>query len=630
MRNNKIFLKLFGLTAGVVMILLLIQFVVQYFWLEEFYVYNKEKSVSSELITAKEKIEKEEITEENVEKFLNQYSIENNIYIGISDRKGMPQYGLTGEDNLSYIQIEDDNKGIYIIYMDAFFNNNELTEALKKNKMIQVQGLLQDIEQKKVYPENITIDNREFSTLNRASADSTILIEKIEKEDIIDTKDTVVIDISEQPLAKIEWVEVQDIQLNGAITDINLTSKENYGTEYRRQQLLQEIFLFLGKEKNINTFFKDNKLIKYMKVDPFTGIKNIIFVQPLFIESKEPMLMFAVSSLQPIEETTEIMKTYFFFVLLVAMLLAIIAAYLYSKRITAPLLHLNGVTENMARLDFSQKCSIKTNDEMGDLAENINIMSEKLKNTLEEVKKSNEKLRKDLIFKEKIEQFRKRFIADASHELKTPLTVIKGICEGVEDGIYDYKDKEHFKNILNEINDMSHLVYDLLEISRLESGEVPFQKDVFQLCDIVLKVHGKLKPLLEAKNLIADLKFTEDFVIGDEEKIERVIRNLYYNAIQYTPQNGNIKLYMNRSKDNCFFNIENKPAKISEGELEKIWEPFYRLEKSRNKALGGSGLGLHMVKEVLDKHDSQYGIENTEVGVKAYFSLQIITNGLEI
>ncbi|GAA0179975.1 hypothetical protein SH2C18_27510 [Clostridium sediminicola] len=251
-------------------------------------------------------------------------------------------------------------------------------------------------------------------------------------------------------------------------------------------------------------------------------------------------------------------------------------------------------------------------------------MSNKLQKTLDEVKKSNEKLKQDIILREEMDQFRKRFIADASHELKTPLTVMKGICEGVRDGIYDGNDNENFKNILNEINDMSKLVHDLLESSKLESCNVESKTRIFQLSDVVLKTHSKLKHLIEDKKLKVLLELYEDFVLADEDKIERVISNLYCNAVQYTPEEGEINICMKKEEDKCFLIIENSPAKIPKKDLGKIWEPFYRVEKSRNKTLGGSGLGLNMAKTIFESHDSEYGIENTSTGVRVYFCLKRI------
>lgn len=626
MKKNKIFIKLFGMTAGVIIIVLLIQFIFQYFWLEKFYVYNKKENISNELTILRQDIEKNSINKEKTEKYLKECSIENNMFIGIYNDKGIPQYGIDQESNVSYIQIKDSKMGTYKIYINSFSRDKEFIEKLKLDKKIKIQGLLEDEKEKNVYPSIITINNKKFladedtGIMDNIMPEESIDIkenEEFEKPLIIDNGEGAMVEIEDLPLSK-------PINLEGSIVNINIVDKASYRIEYLENQLFEEVFSFLKKEKNLNSFFENNKIIKYTKVDSFTGMKNIIFVQPLFINSKKPMLMFAVSSLESVKETTQIMKTYFLFVLIIAMFLAIIIVYIYSKKITKPLLHLNIVTKKMAKLDFSKKCNVHTNDEIEYLAENINYMSEKLKVTLKEVKHSNEKLKEEILFKEKMDEFRKRFIADASHELKTPLTVMKGICEGLLDGIYDCNDQQYFENILNQTNDMSKLVYDLLNISKLELEGTVFKSNVFQLCDVVLKVHGKLKPLIDNKNLKVQLDLTEEFVSADENKIQRVVQNIYSNAIRYTPENGEINICINTDKDKCYLNIENSPAEISNDDLLKVWEPFYRVEKSRNKDLGGTGLGLHMVKKILDKHKSDYGIKNTQKGVKVYFSLDII------
>lgn len=619
MNKNKIFIKLFAMTAGVVLIILSLQFIFQYFWLEKFYVYNKTQNLTNALTDLKEKIEKNSMYDEKVKHAINQVSLANDIFIGISDTYGMPLYGFD-ENSYPYILIKDANQEMYKVYMESFLDNQELLERLEKKKQIKIQGILQ-VNVKEVYPETITIDMKNFSEQRYdLDIESSLLYGTIEEVEFFED------DMDRQPFStesmEIQMPEIKAIELNGIIVDTNLDDKENYGMEYRKDQLFKEYISFLDQEKNISAIFDNNKIFQYSKLDTFTGIKNMVFIQPLLLENKGPMLMFAVTSLQSINETTNIMKSYFLVVLLVAMLLAIIASYFYSKRITIPLLHLNDVTKKMAHLDFSQECKINSNDEIADLADNINIMSENLQKTLNKVKRSNEKLKEDIELKEKIEQYRKRFIADVSHELKTPLTVMKGVCEGIIDGIYDRKDNQHFKNILNEVNDMSRLVYDLLEISKLESGEVPLDISIFQLSDVVYKIHSKFKPLIENKNLQVSLTLSEDFVKGDENKLERVIGNLYHNAILYTPENGKIDIYMLIDFNICYFVIENSPAKIPKDDISKIWQPFYRVEKSRNRSSGGSGLGLYLAKEILEKNGCKYGIKNTATGVRVHFSLE--------
>lgn len=621
MKRNRIFIKLFTMTAGVLLIILVSQFAFQYFKLEEYYVYNKKKTVTSTLNLLKDKIEKNMMKEDMIEASLKEASIENDIFVAIFDRYGMPQFGLNEEYNIPYLEVEDDNNQSYKIYIDGF-SNNEFIDSIGNNKRIEIKGVLLDYNQNKVYPDTISIDGKDYSyeTANTINLTDNNLIEIFGNEEGIMITNGTDLSVTDEIAIDIP----DEVELKGIITEINLTNEEDFSMEYRKSQLLQETFWFLGQQKNLNTLFSNNKVIQYSKEDTYTGMKNLVFAQPVLFPNKEPMFIFALSSLQPIKETTEIMKSYFLFILLAAMLLAIIASYFFSKKITTPLLHLNDVTKTMANLDFSKKCGVQSKDEIGDLGENINTMSNKLQKTLDEVKKSNEKLKQDIIFREKMDQFRKRFIADASHELKTPLTVMKGICEGVKDGIYDGNDSENFNNILNEINDMSKLVYDLLESSKLESCDVESKTSIFQLSDVVLKTHSKLKHLIEDKKLKVLLELSEDFVLADEDKIQRVIGNLYYNAIQYTPQNGEINIKMKREMDKCYFIIENSPAKISEVDLAKIWEPFYRVEKSRNKTLGGSGLGLYMAKIIFENHDCEYDIKNISTGVRVYFSLKWI------
>ena len=220
----------------------------------------------------------------------------------------------------------------------------------------------------------------------------------------------------------------------------------------------------------------------------------------------------------------------------------------------------------------------------------------------------------------------KYFMADASHELKTPLTVVKGIVEGLIDGIYDRNDNDNYLKIINEINDMNCMVYDLLEISKIESSQIEFSTGIFLFSDLILDIHDKLQPLVSKKNIEVSLNLSEFFIEGDEERIKRAVRNLYINAIRYTSENGSIDIEVSNFEKSGYFEMKNSPAYISDEDIKNIWKPFYISEKSRNKKLGGSGLGLYMVKEILDKHDFSYGIENYKDGVLAYFKFPVFEN----
>ncbi|WXR62648.1 HAMP domain-containing sensor histidine kinase [Peptostreptococcaceae bacterium AGR-M142] len=626
-RKNKIFKKIFAMTSLLVIILLLMQFGFQYFYLEKFYIYNKKQSLETQLTNLKTDIESNNIKEDQIEKILNDYSIRNEVFIGITNVYGISKYGLSDYSGSSYLQLRTNEGKVYTIYIDSFLNDDLFLKHLDESQNIEIEGIIVDEKTNKIYPDVIKIDEDEYYPDDEyylASDASISLMSEIERDNF-NIDDDFYITLYANELSDAIKIKVpKEANIKGSLIDYMILDYDNYGVEYRKNQLRQEIYMFLDDNDDITNFLKENKTNLYTKLDEFTGINNIIMAKPLFIENKELLIMFAITSLQPIEETTNIMQTYFFATLIIAIILAVIISYIYSKKFTRPLVHLDMVTKNMTNLDFSKECDINTNDEIEDLADNINNLSKRLKITLDELKGSNDKLKDEIKYKEEVEEFRKRFIADASHELKTPLTVMKGICEGVKDGVYDINDESNFKSMLNEINDMNKLVYDLLEISKLESGQLKPKEEIFQLCDVVLKINQKLKPLVKSKDIKINLDLDEDFVIADEQQIQRVINNVYSNAIKYTNNNGKIDISIKRIEERCEFEIINSPANITEDDLKKIWQPFYIVEKSRNKALGGFGLGLHMVKEILDKHSSSFGMENKDDGVRFYFELPII------
>ncbi|MCT4507375.1 MAG: HAMP domain-containing histidine kinase [Tepidibacter sp.] len=602
--KNKIFYKLFGMTVGVVLVILLLQFGFQCFLLESFYLFNKERLVYENVESLIAKLEVEEISDNRIEEIINIFSIENDIPIGISNIYGSIQYGLISESKGSYLLIENENREIYEISLDGFLENNNFSEALNMNEKITVEDFWYEKLESTIYPQYIKIDGKEFYcgfNYNQQLDDSNYE-EDLYLENLGD-----------------DYYYEDDKVIEAKIIDANIYENEFQGISYRNDLLINEMVLKLQEGEGVKEIFESSEGIIYIKSDVDTGTQNMFFVSPLYLKNKKPLILFATSSLQSINEATIIMNKFSMFILIVAIFIAMVASYIFSKRIAKPLLHLNKITKDMSHLDFTDKCEIHTNDELEELADNINNLSNRLEVALNDLRNSNSKLKEDIELKEKMEEFRKRFIAHSSHELKTPLTILKGISEGLMNGVYNREDDINYRNILKEIDNMSQLTHDLLEISRIESGDLPFKEEIFQLSDVILKVYDKLKPLIKNKNLEVELDLSEDFIRADEEKIESVISNLLNNAIQYTPENGNISIRIERDYSILKFSIENTPAMIPEEDIQKIWEPFYRVEKSRNKALGGTGLGLHLIKEILERHGFEYYIKNTHEGVKIGF-----------
>ncbi|MCM1989054.1 sensor histidine kinase [Oceanirhabdus seepicola] len=618
MRKKSIVTKLFVITALLLLIFFSMQFIFQCFCLEKFYAYNKNKRMMENVVTLKEKLENSLLNDKEIDKLLMMLSEENNSSSGIVNIYGIPKYGFSGNSSVSHIKIKEIKGDQHLVYIEKFLRYPGFQEALQNKKNINITGYVIPGKENEFYPSNITIDHKTFG-LQSADMESIVIPQ---------TKDAIknMVEGNKEPSKdKKTYVLIPTLsEIDGIIEEIQLMEQKDYVMEYKKNQLMKEVSLFLQENKDMNELFSNREVIHYSKVDPITGIKNLIFIQPVFLKSEEPMFLFSLTSLETINEVTEIMESYFFITFLIVLVAAVIAAFFYSRIITKPLLEINKVTKQMAGLDFSNQCNMNKEDEIGELGENINILSVKLKEAVGELETTNEKLLEDIEVKEKVDKFRKEFIANVSHELKTPLTVAKGICEGIRDGIYDPTDVQYINQVLNEINGMNRLVYNLLQSSKIQVEVQQLRNDIFQLSDVILKVHNRLKPLIEDKSIQVMMELTDEFVMADEQKIETIIENLYSNSIRYSTIGEKIRIKMETKQGKCMCIIENSGARIPEEELFKIWEPFYRIEKSRNKDLGGTGLGLYIVKQILEKHKSEYGIENTEWGVKAYFSLPVI------
>lgn len=593
MKKQKLFVKLFIVTSILLLILLAAQFVFQTFYFEKFYIFTKEQALIKDMRMLKDKVKN--LPEGQVETEFFKYAREKGVTAGVVNLYGRPIYGFDAETQYPFVDISDQYGQAYRVYLNHFMESGEFVDRLEQAEDIRVWGQIIKSKYYEIYPMYIQLDGVIYT---REKKDSMGQIGKLFKDKLSILK---------------------SVEIHGKINYI-YTPQSEYGIEYREARLLNEIINILDSDISIYDMFENETQRIFEKVDNITGVNNMIGLLPITV-SEMPMLLVTMASLQSVEEAAGVMNQYFIIMFIMIFMISLIAVYIYAKWVTKPLVHLNDVTQKLSQLDFSDECIVKRNDEIGSLADNINQMSDRLQITLEQLKE-------DLELRNKLDEERKRFIADVSHELKTPLTVIKGTCEGLVDGVYDNKQKEYYVTMLEEINDMGQMIQDLLEISQVENEEI-LKITVFDLSEILYKVHSHLKPLAKEKDLKIKFDVEEAFVQADEKRIETVIRNLYNNAIFYTPKGGEINIGIQMRENKIRLNIENLGVSIEEHELEKIWDAFYRVDQSRNKELGGSGLGLYIVKQILEKHGSTFGIENSESGVNAWFEIRGYTGELE-
>ena len=264
----------------------------------------------------------------------------------------------------------------------------------------------------------------------------------------------------------------------------------------------------------------------------------------------------------------------------------------------------------------------RRSDELGVLENSLNTLSRKLSATLEELQSANLQLQKDIEHQKALERAQQDFFSSASHELKTPITIIKGQLEGMLLGIGAYKDHEKYlARSLEVAATLETMVQEILTISRLETN-VDFKMEHF---DCAPMIHGYLREiddLVATKELQIHLAIQSPaFINGNKLLIEKVFSNLISNAVKYSPHGASVDIILQNTNGRFLFSVENTGTHIPEDDIPKLFDAFYRMEQSRSRRTGGSGLGLYMVQRILQQHNSYCEACNTENGVKFFFTI---------
>lgn len=334
------------------------------------------------------------------------------------------------------------------------------------------------------------------------------------------------------------------------------------------------------------------------------------------------------SPLESIRESATLSNRFLIYITLIMGVVGCVFVWIFSKRITNPILELATLSQRMANLDFDAKYERSGKDEISTLGENFNIMSEKLEQTISELKSANYELQKDIEKKEKIESMRNEFVGNVSHELKTPIALIQGYAEGLKEGISaDQESREFYCDvIIDEANKMNQLVKNLLTLNQLELGneEVAFER--FDIVELIRGVIQSNEILIQQKQV--EIQFPESeaiYVWADEFKAEQVIRNYLSNALHHVTNENviDIRITTNMDTDKVRISIFNTGEQIPEADIEQIWGKFYKVDKARTREYGGHGIGLSIVKAIMESFGQDYGVVNYDNGVAFWFELDL-------
>ena len=310
-------------------------------------------------------------------------------------------------------------------------------------------------------------------------------------------------------------------------------------------------------------------------------------------------------------------------ILLTVLMVAFVVSWLYSRMITKPVLEISRISEKMSDLQLDWTVDEQRTDELGTLGKSLNRLSRNLSTALSDLQNANRKLEADIEHEKELEQARTNFFSAVSHELKTPVTIIKGQLEGMLLGIGAYKDHEKYLTRSLEIaNTLETMVQEILTISRLETAGAAFKKDCLDCVQIIKSYLSGTEDLIAGKDLQIYLDVPPSALItGNKMLMEKVFSNLIGNAIKYSPQGAFIYISVHTEYRQIEFSVENTGAHIPEDSISKLFDAFYRVEQSRSRKTGGSGLGLYIVQEILHQHGSECTVCNTQAGVKFSFTI---------
>lgn len=331
------------------------------------------------------------------------------------------------------------------------------------------------------------------------------------------------------------------------------------------------------------------------------------------------------TALESIHNSSAIANRFMGYIGIVISLAGALFALFLATKLTHPIRELTEISARMKKLDFSAKYNGKSRTEIAELGDNINELSEILEKTISELKTANNELREDIERKEKTEEMRQEFLSGVTHELKTPLALIKGYAEGLAEGIADDPESTRFYTevIVDEADKMNLIVEKLLSLNQLEFGNVQFNMVRF---DIVRFIDGCLQNvgmLAEKREISVRLEQRPPlYVWADEFWTEEVFINYFSNAVNHCEGEKVIDIHF-EEKQNCVrVVVFNTGSPIPEESIPHLWEKFYKVDKARTRQYGGSGVGLSIVKAIMDQMHQDYGVINFDNGVAFWFELE--------
>ncbi len=362
----------------------------------------------------------------------------------------------------------------------------------------------------------------------------------------------------------------------------------------------------------------------------------------VFKGSENRYTLFVFGSTQLVNQAVEALGQILPWMLFTVFGISLVISLFYSRYLSKPIRKLGVASDKMAGLDFSVRTEMKRTDELGTLSRSLDTMAQNLDQALKSLRSANAKLKDEMEQERELERRRMEFFAAASHELKTPVTILKGQIEGMEQNVGVYKDRDKYLARAREVTvTLQNMVQEILMISKMESCGFSLKKKELDLAELVRLQLADLTELFEQKNMKLEITLPDQCLCRvDPALMETVLRNVLVNAVRYSPEKERIRVNLYKeiqeiSCEGCLrgsgnpvdakektqghktvrLEVENTGVHIEDAELSRVFDAFYRVDSSRNRKSGGSGLGLYIVRQILEQHGAGYELRNTDNGV---------------
>ena len=331
--------------------------------------------------------------------------------------------------------------------------------------------------------------------------------------------------------------------------------------------------------------------------------------------------------LESIRESVNLANRFLAYVGFGAAIVSAVIVLIISGKITKPIKELTEISERMIHLDFEAKYTGKSKTEIALLGQNINELSCTLEQTISELKSANNELQRDIEKKNKIDEMRKEFLSNVSHELKTPIALIQGYAEGLKEGISDDEESRDFycEVIMDEASKMNNMVKKLLTLNQLEFGNDNVTMERFDIVSLIKNYLQSAEILCRQKDVKVIMKeYQPIYVWADEFMVEEAFGNYFSNAMNHVADDKVIDVKLLVKEKTVRISVFNTGEPIPEESISHIWEKFYKVDKARTREYGGSGVGLSIVKAIMDALNREYGVENYNNGVEFWFELETV------